>query len=160
MRGSEPIVGNYPTWREEIDGILQHIRFLNQSDPYRNICLVAPTNKLVKRYAGTLEMSDMPIYGITRSTFDDLTQPGVRVGSMHRVKGLEFDHMLAACVNRSQLPPIGRFYSTRKNPVEHEEALRNSRSLLYVVCTRARKRLFISIYGNPSPLIEDLTVTG
>ena len=79
---------------------------------------------------------------------------GVRLATMHRVKGLEFPVMILAGVNarscrcgwpRSEGDPTAR--------AEHEE---RERSLLFVAATRARDQLIVTAYGNPSPFLAKL----
>ena len=43
-------------------------------------------------------------YRVRRSDADDRSKPGLRLATMHRVKGLEFDRMVIARVNEGIVP--------------------------------------------------------
>ena len=159
IRGEKPRIRNYESWSAEVDGILEHISRLQCEDALHRICLVARTNALVNRYIGALSDRSIPTFEISSHRTDDLSKPGIRISTMHRVKGLEFDHMVLASAHDGVLPLRGLLKSA-SNHTMRKEVERKARSLLYVACTRARKTLFISSYGTPSPLIADLLKGG
>lgn len=78
--------------------------------------------------------------------FDDLNgetvesndRPGIRVATMHRVKGLEFDTIVVADINPDTVPPEGKLEETT-DVVSRRELGKQYRSLIYVALTRARK---------------------
>ncbi|MGH9483073.1 MAG: 3'-5' exonuclease, partial [Terriglobales bacterium] len=76
----------------------------------------------------------------------------LRVATMHRVKGLEFDRILVAGANDGVIP-----LTAAGQEEDDEVARRNSdmreRSLLYVALTRARKSAVISTSGVPSKFL-------
>ncbi|MDE2835609.1 MAG: AAA family ATPase [Bacteroidota bacterium] len=159
ISGAHPLIRNFASGNEEIDFVEQYIQQLNVGDSLHRICLVAPTNYLVNRYEGILEYKGIAVYSIKPERGDDLSVAGVRTGTMHRVKGLEFDHMIAVGVDSTNLPHRGVLKGA-SNAAAKEEIIRKARSLLYVVCTRARKTLCITSHGTPSPLIQDLNYRG
>ena len=69
--------------------------------------------------------------------------------------GLGLDHLIAAGVNRSNLPSYGALKGA-SSALAKEEIIRQAHSLLHTVCTRARKTLCITSHGAPSLLIQDL----
>jgi len=78
---------------------------------------------------------------------------GIRLATMHRVKGLEFPVMLLAGINAKTMPL--RVASLADDPAalaDHED---RERSLLFVAATRARDRLFVTAHGNTSPFLEN-----
>lgn len=76
----------------EVDVIFEWAR---QAELERS-CLVARTNALRERYEDALKARGLATYRIKRSEAEDLRAPGLRVATMHRVKGLEFDRMILA----------------------------------------------------------------
>ncbi len=155
MHGEDPVINHYNSFQEEVDGILEYITELRCGDEWHRICLVARSNDLVSQYKGALMMRSVPTFSIKSSRPDNLAKPGIRIGTMHRVKGLEFDHVIAASVTDEHLPSR-KHMKAAAGAAGRAEFLRKERSLLYVVCTRARKTLLISSYDTPSPLIADL----
>ena len=100
-------------------------------------------------YEGAIGSRRIKVYALPKDRSDDLSRPGVRVATMFRVKGLEYDHMLVVRVNRSTFPPASLLRKA-DDPVSKAEIEQRARSLLYVACTRARKTLWVSSFGRPS----------
>ncbi len=61
-----------------------------------NICLVLRTNEEVDEYADWLKVAGEVVLRLDRATPDNQDKPGIRVATMHRVKGLEFDAVIIA----------------------------------------------------------------
>ena len=78
----------------------------------------------------------------------------VRLATMHRVKGLEFDRVVMASVN-ADLVPLPAALDARGDPVERESAETEERALAYVAATRAKKELLVLSHGAPSRLLQD-----
>ena len=64
----------------------------------------------------------------------------VTVSSIHRAKGLEWDHVYVAGLSEGILPFIASMHTS--------DELEEERRLMYVACTRARERLYLSSYAN------------
>jgi superfamily I DNA/RNA helicase len=76
------------------------------------------------------------------------TAPGVRYGTYHAAKGLEFDHVLLPFCSAERLPDpdvVATFGM--------DEALAREGRILYVGVTRAKDRLIITHDGAPTPLL-------
>ena len=61
---------------------------------------------------------------------------------MHRVKGLEFDTMIVAGVNKGIVPLSAAL--TGSDEITRKEGEKSERALLYVAVTRARKEVLIT----------------
>lgn len=83
----------------------------------------------------------------------DASSTGVRLATMHRVKGLEFDHMVIASVNEDMMP-LASIIPAVDEP-EHAAAETAERALLYVAATRAKKELTVLSFDKPSPFLRD-----
>jgi superfamily I DNA/RNA helicase len=81
---------------------------------------------------------------------DDQDAPGVRLATMHRVKGLEFDKMVVAGLSDKNYP---RRNVTEDDTVREDEE-RADRSLLYVALTRARSQALVTANGHLSSLVK------
>jgi len=75
-------------------------------------------------------------------------EPGVFYGTYHSAKGLEFDVVLLPFLTDDRLPSLDEIAA--HGP---EEAAAGDAKLLYVGCTRARKRLILSYHGTVTSLI-------
>jgi superfamily I DNA/RNA helicase len=79
---------------------------------------------------------------------DERHQPGIRISTMHRVKGLEFDYVIVADVDDDICPPKSAIQSA-SDAVALRELSKQERSLIYVALTRARKEAVLVGCGQP-----------
>lgn len=154
MHGERPDIRMFRNMHEEADAIANYILSLNQHEiPLNDICLVARTKKLVDNYSRLLSDKGIKIFPIQRSQVDDRSVEGVRVATIHRVKGLEFHVMIIAGANDENLAPAG----TPSDDLTIERLKRDrEQALLYVAATRAKQHLFITGYGRPYHLLNIL----
>jgi superfamily I DNA/RNA helicase len=140
MHGPAPERIHVGTFSQEVAQVAGIIRTLQASrTPAPSICLVARTGD----YCGQLS-AQLKAAGITAKLLDAHAE--LRSGdllclaTMHRVKGLEFDHIIIAGLAEGEfpLPPIGCADATSvRRWTEQEQAL------LYVAMTRARRSVFL-----------------
>ena len=151
-RGPEPQLAHFATREEHDAQLLAHIRELQaQGQSLRGICVAARTS--AERDAAAQALAGEIEHHVVGRGADDGGQDGVRVATMHRVKGLEFDHMVLASVNAGLMPLRQRGKAAdaaADASMETEE-----RSLLYVAATRAKKSLVCLSFGTPSRFLGD-----
>lgn len=90
-------------------------------------------------------------YAIKRNKVDDRSFDGLRVATMHRVKGLEFKYVFIAAVNNRIIPLP--FAINKTDAVSEVESITSEKCLLYVAMTRAQKGVYITSYGRPSEFL-------
>jgi superfamily I DNA/RNA helicase len=150
LSGAAPEVRRFGTVEQEGAFLVEAVKELLKHKQPEEICLAARTGKLLsERYQPLLKTAKLPSVVLEKK--NDPGEPGVRLGTMHRVKGLEFPVMLLAGVNSGVVPL--RVSSVEGDPtarVEHEE---RERSLLFVAATRAREQLIVTSWGTPSPFL-------
>ncbi|WP_267618770.1 UvrD-helicase domain-containing protein [Gordonia bronchialis] len=91
----------------------------------------------------------------------DLAKPSdaddaVSIGTMHRMKGLEFRCMCVAGVGAKQVPAASAVTPVGEDKQTHLQDLERERCLLFVACTRAREELLVTWHDQPSPFIAAL----
>jgi superfamily I DNA/RNA helicase/mRNA-degrading endonuclease RelE of RelBE toxin-antitoxin system len=151
MHGTSPEQMNFLTFNEEVDYIVEVIESLVAADAkLSEICLVARTNTLRDDYSRALNKQGFQTYEIKTNGAEDRNLEGIRVATMHRVKGLEFQHLFVAGVNDGVVP-LGVVQSD--DPVEVREFELSERALLHVAMTRAIKSLVVTSYAQPSKFI-------
>ena len=155
LHGEEPIIKLFKSFGDEIDYIssLFQIKDDEDQEETKDDCIIARTNKLVGQYSRALEDAGVKVYKIRRSETEDRKRKGVRIATMHRAKGLEFDNVIIASVNKNVVPLNINTYQTSDLTVKREYE-QIERSLLYVSATRGKKRLIITAYGQMSELIR------
>lgn len=153
--GKEPEVLNFKCVKEENEGIYGNIRRWTALNIESNsICIVTRTNKQLEVIRKFLHEKDIDLYEIKNTKTEDRSISGVRISTMHRVKGLEFDCVLIAGVN-DDVVPLNTLLSAATDSVNRKELYDAERSLLYVAVTRAKKELVISSFGKASRLLDN-----
>ncbi|MFI5069101.1 MAG: UvrD-helicase domain-containing protein, partial [Streptosporangiales bacterium] len=78
---------------------------------------------------------------------------GVRAGTMHAMKGLEFQAVAVFGVEDGLIPDPAAVTSDDEDPLAHAQDLQRERCVLFVACTRARDHLHVSATGEPSAFL-------
>lgn len=147
LHGFAPLVRHFATLEEESAFLVQEIRSLCETAVPDTICLVARTHEQLRsHYLPLLRSAGINHLFLDRDT-PDYVGSGIRLATMHRVKGLEFAHVLLAGVNAAYMPPRGI-------ATPGDDLLQAERCLLHVAATRARETLTVTCWGTPSPLLS------
>lgn len=150
--GNLPTVKNFKGATEELEFIISQLKdFEAQGISLKNICIVARTHRLLDDYIAQMTRAGIKTYEIKRTKLDDRTFDGVRVATMHRVKGLEFQHVFIVAANKRILPLASAINNT--DAVSEAESITAEKCLLYVALTRAQVSAFITSYGTPSEFL-------
>ena len=151
--GSVPEIIACANANEEFDKVLGKVKGLIESGvSAKNICIVARTHKLLDDYIAHFTSSGMRCYEIKGNKVDDRGLDGLRVATMHRVKGLEFQYVFIVAANSKIIPLAAAIDHT--DTVSEQETLTAEKCLLYVALTRAQKGAFISGYGKMSEFLN------
>jgi len=126
--------------RRVIETVLERLKA--DGIPMRNVCLVTRTNAEANEYAQWLHSTGRETLKLDRGTPDDQDKAGVRVATMHRVKGLEFDAVILAGYRTPE--HYAREYGEEEDAGVMLDNLTSERCLLHVAATRAKKYLLVS----------------
>lgn len=150
--GTKPIVRVFASSDAELDYIVNEIRKLVSSDvPINNICVVARTHRVIEDYISKFTANGIRSYEIRQNKLDDRNYDGIRIATMHRVKGLEFSYVFIVAVNNRIIPLPSAINHT--DAISEHESMTAEKCLLYVALTRAQKGAYITCYGVPSEFI-------
>ena len=151
--GDQPTVSVYATQDQEAADLIKSIQEQTTAgvDP-REICVVARTNTLVDEYKKYLADAGIACFEVKRKQADDRSRMGVRLATMHRVKGLEFTIVYIVAANKNYIPLKSAV--NKNDEAEREAAMTGERCLLYVAMTRAKKMVKISAYGAASEFLS------
>ena len=92
------------------------------------------------------------LHAYLRNKADDRGLDGIRVATMHRVKGLEFQYIFIVAANKRIIPLASAIDHT--DLVSEQETLTAEKCLLYVALTRAQKGAYIIGYGQMSEFLK------
>ena len=143
MTGDKPIIKCFDNAKQEADFFISSLNEVTKDDLAKT-CITVRRHSDMDRYFAALTEANVPFYQIDQNKVDSSNNAGVRLATMHRVKGLEFDAMYVAGVNDGVIP-LNVFESDDPTVIkEHEQ---RERSLLYVAITRAKKFCAITGFG-------------
>ncbi|MCU0862573.1 MAG: AAA family ATPase [Planctomycetes bacterium] len=150
--GIEPEITIFGKESQEAEFVVQKLRsWIAAGTLPENICVATRIGQPLKsRYQPIL--SQHGIASVILEGDKEAAGPGVRLATMHRMKGLEFQNVLLANVSEGVVPLAAALASD--DPTARSAALQQERCLLYVACTRARDELAICGYGRPSPFLS------
>lgn len=150
--GKAPQILSFGTANEEFDAVHAEIKKLIDSGvSAKNICVVARTHKLLDDYVSRFSGKNVRCYEIRGSKADDRSMDGLRVATMHRVKGLEFQYVFIVSANKRIIPLTSAIDHT--DSVSEQETMTAEKCLLYVALTRAQKGAYISGFGQMSEFL-------
>lgn len=157
MSGPVPETRRFASQPDEMDAVREWIYGLcgtagnmvgdefdgERVDP-RNVCVVARSRYCIDQWREALN-NGLPygVYQLGRDA-ENRQRQGIRVATMHRVKGLEFDYVVVVDVNDGVCPPKPALQSAGADPAALNEIYREERSLIYVAMTRAKKGVLLT----------------
>ena len=148
--GMPPMLSGYGSETDELAGLAQWIKELPEDNINRSeIGVLAHTNKQLKELREYLSGAGIDTYLLTTDKVDDQSQPGIRLCTMHRSKGLEFKAVAIPFMSSTLFPPKWLLDST-VDEADREDNESHLKSLLHVAATRAHGHLRVSWSGDKS----------
>lgn len=148
MSGPAPEVHFFKSLHQEQLFLTESISAILRNHSAEEVCLVARTGHAIRHYWSVLESSGVPCAMIDKSA--DIPRDKVRLATMHRVKGLEFPFVILAGLTENSAP-LDETQTDALAQVDHDT---RERSLLFVAATRARDKLLVTGYGEPSRYLK------
>ncbi|MFB6822269.1 UvrD-helicase domain-containing protein [Streptomyces virginiae] len=151
LNGAHPELRAAGSKAEEITELTEQVtEWLADGVEPDEIGVAVRYTQLGKEIAHALERADLPVrlLGGTRVPGD-----GISIGTMHRMKGLEFRCVAVAGVSDGVVPLTSALTPVEVDAQQHQEDRLAELSLLFVACTRARETLRVSWSGEPSPFL-------
>mgnify|MGYP002760314600 FL=1 len=154
MHGQEPRVKTFDTFQAEVEAIVSLLKGEEEKGEWlRDTCIIARTASLLDNYRGALRAADIDTYPLKKDRAEDRSEPGVRLATMHRAKGLEFERVLVAGVSDG-IVPLSKALSEADDEAIREQVRKRERSLLYVSATRAKREVLVTAHDAPSPWLS------
>ena len=151
--GEKPVLKGFSNAGEEADWVIKEIQqLISNGVAAHEVCIVGRTQPQLRTIIEKAKAKNLQHYAISRASIDKVTIPGVRCANMHRVKGLEFRIVFLVGINAGVVP-LNLALAATEDPVEKRAREFNERALLHVAGTRAINGLYVTWYGEPSPLI-------
>ncbi|WP_256787977.1 UvrD-helicase domain-containing protein [Frankia sp. AvcI1] len=149
--GPPPRTRGYVRREDELSALASAVQeWIGSGILPNEIGVVARTRQLVEEAEKALRGAGLDVLVLASDSPDDALRPGVRLVTMHRVKGLEFRAVALVGFEEGILPfPV----SDIDDAEELERRLAQERCLAYVAGSRAREHLQVTWTGRQSPLL-------
>lgn len=140
VHGEPPLVKVCSSETAAWEAAAGHVKRLLETGDSKpeGICLVARTHRELEECQKYMQQVCPAVHRVETGKAEDGSAPGLRLATIHRVKGLEFDHVII----------IEPHESSSSSAQESETSMKN-KILLYVAATRARCSLFVCRIANP-----------
>ncbi|MEU6885367.1 UvrD-helicase domain-containing protein [Streptomyces viridosporus] len=152
LHGRRPHVAGYGSEQEEVAALVERVQdWVAQGIRPSEIGVCARFNLLLDKVHDKLGAAGVPAVRIRENPGPDVD--GVRLATMHAMKGLEFRCVAVLGVTAGAVPFGREVTPASVDALQHESDLLRERCLLFVACTRAREALAVSWSGEASPFL-------
>ena len=152
MHGRRPEIRGARDREEELEILSERLRgWIAEGIEPHAIGVAARSGYLAKAARESLESAGIKAASLTAKGKKD----AVRTGTMHGMKGLEFQAVAVIGAEDGTVPAPAAVTSADADPLAHEQDLQRERCVLFVACTRARDHLHVSYTGQPSPFLSN-----
>lgn len=151
FHGPKPVYSLYLSKEEELQAIKNElISLLEVGVHYNEIAIAARTRDSVNDFRNHLHKYGIPY--VDKHLLNS-TNEGIRITTLHGLKGLEFKHVFLVDVNDRTSPKLPYGYANLSE-TEKSQILKTEKSLFYVATSRAIQQLSISGIGIKSELLR------
>jgi hypothetical protein len=148
IHGRRPVVTAYPDLEAELDGLPAQVRaWLDDGVEPTAIGVATRFGWMVRKATARLKRDGVTAYQVPSKS------AAVQVGTMHRMKGLEFRCIAIIGADAKAVPSARAVTPEDEDAKAHAQDVQKERCLLFVAATRARDHLYVSYAGAPSPFL-------
>ena len=154
MHGRRPEIRKTASHEQELTALTERIRgWLDAGIEPHAIGVAARASHLARDARDALKGAGISTVSLgTRGT-----KNAVRLGTMHGMKGLEFQAVAVIGVAQGMVPAPSAVTPASEDALMHTQDLQQERCVLFVACTRARDHLYVSYTGEPSEFLAGVT---
>jgi hypothetical protein len=154
LRGPMPTLRGFTTANQQDTFVVEQVhRLLGEGLQPRDIAVFARIGSRLESLQQALAAAGIFSQLLSRDN-ESAQADGIRLGTMHRAKGLEFKVVFAYDCSEGVMPYMATLRRC-KDPADYDAARAREQQLLYVSLTRARDEVFITWAGLPSPFLPD-----
>jgi len=152
LHGRRPHADGYGSEQSEIAALVERVEgWIAQGIRPAEIGVCARFNVLLDKAYDRLAAAGVPVVRVKENPGADVD--GVRLATMHAMKGLEFRCVAVLGVTASAVPFAREITPASVDALQHDSDLLRERCLLFVACTRAREALAVSWRGAASSFV-------
>ncbi|MFC9670047.1 UvrD-helicase domain-containing protein [Streptomyces sp. NPDC056949] len=152
LHGRRPETVGCASQQEEVSALAERIQgWIADGVAPAEIGVCARFNLTLDKAADHLRAAGIPVTRVKGQIPPGAV--GVRLATMHAMKGLEFRAVAVLGVSAGVVPFAREITPAEVDPLQHEGDMLRERCLLFVACTRAREALRVSWSGEASEFI-------
>ncbi|MFF4793458.1 UvrD-helicase domain-containing protein [Streptomyces sp. NPDC001276] len=152
LHGRRPQADGYGSEQAEVTALVERVEaWIAQGIRPSEIGVCARFNVLLDKAYDKLTAAGVPVVRVKDNPGPGVD--GVRLATMHAMKGLEFRCVAVLGVTASAVPFAREVTPADVDALQHDSDLLRERCLLFVACTRAREALAVTWSGAVSPFV-------
>ncbi|WSA80458.1 AAA family ATPase [Streptomyces sp. NBC_01799] len=152
LHGRRPHTEGYGAEQAEVMALVKRIEdWIAQGIQPSEIGVCTRFNVLLDKAYDKLAAARIPVVRVKDNPGPDVD--GVRLATMHAMKGLEFRCVTVLGVTASAVPFAREVTPASVDVLQRDSDLLRERCLLFVACTRAREALAVTWSGAASPFV-------
>ncbi|MFI7207739.1 UvrD-helicase domain-containing protein [Micromonospora aurantiaca (nom. illeg.)] len=153
LHGKKPHIQGYASPSAEVAALVERVRgWLDQGIQPSEIAVCARFNTMLSSVYDQLLGVGIPAVRVRDQPGGDID--GVRLATMHAMKGLEFRCVAVIGATERAVPFAKEVTPLEVDAQQHHSDMLRERCLLFVASTRAREALHVSWSGSPSPFLK------
>jgi superfamily I DNA/RNA helicase len=153
LHGGDPTLSGQNSAQAQLSNLIEQIQqWVDGGIPLEAIAVCARVSSPLTAVAAALERHGLESVVIGG---DVVSGDGIRLGTMHRLKGLEFQCVAIVDCDDDSMPSHSAVTAESEDAVQRRQDLQRERCLLYVACTRARDGLWVGWSGRPSRFLPE-----
>ncbi len=159
QHGPPPVVSAYVTEGDEMDALVDRVReWIAQGVRPSDIGVCARFTRTLNRAYAVMAAAGVAVVRVEGGR--PPREEGVRLATMHRMKGLEFRCVAVLGLTAEAVRSGAQGTPPEADARRHESDLLRERRLLFLACTRAREELAVSWSGAAGPLVPEVMEHG
>ncbi|MEV4895210.1 UvrD-helicase domain-containing protein [Nonomuraea sp. NPDC055795] len=152
LHGKRPRTCEHLTEQEEVTALVEQVKeWIGQGIRPSEIAVCTRFNILLDKVSDRLTAAG--VSGVRVKDQPGEGRDGVRLASMHAMKGLEFRCVAVVGVTARAVPFAKEITPLEVDRIQHDSDMLRERCVLFVACTRAREALHVSWSGTASPFL-------
>lgn len=152
LHGRRPLSEGYGSEQAEVAALVERVEgWIAQGIAPSEIGVCARFNVLLDKVYDKLTAATVPVVRVRDNPGPAVD--GVRLATMHAMKGLEFRCVAVLGATEGAVPFAREVTPASVDALQHDSDLLRERCLLFVACTRAREALAVSWSGTASPFV-------
>jgi len=153
VHGAQPKLESFKNSNAEAGFVAASVKaWLAKGIAPSEIGIATRTRWFGSKIEDVLRAEGIPTVGLEAASIND---EAVHVGTMHRMKGLEFRCVAVAGVGAKLVlvPEQNAVTPAEEDRQIHKQDIEREKCVLFVACTRAREELLVTWHGQPSPFL-------